>query len=186
MGIETILDGLDSWLFYFFNKTLANPFFDSFMPFVTEIKHWYIFFFIMGLYLLIKGGPRGRVLVIMAVIMILCTDQCSNLLKVLFERVRPCHSLPNVNLLVGCSSAYSFPSNHAVNNFAAAYLFTYFYPKMKWWFYGGAVLISMSRVFVGVHYPFDILGGAVIGTLIAMILIFIWKKINEKFKILKT
>jgi undecaprenyl-diphosphatase len=185
MGIETILDGLDSWLFYFFNKTLANPLFDSFMPFITESKHWFIFYFIVGLYLLIKGGPRGRVLVVIAIVMILCSDQLSNVLKELFGRVRPCHSLPNVNLLVGCSSAYSFPSNHAVNNFAAAYLFTHFYPKMKWWFYTGAIVISLSRVFVGVHYPFDILGGAAIGTLIAMILIFIWKKINEKFKILK-
>ena len=185
MGVEMIFDGIDSWLFYFFNKTLANPFFDSFMPFITETKHWYIFYFLVGLYLVIKGGARGRVAVILAIILILGTDQFSNLLKEFFGRVRPCHSLPNVNLLVGCNDSYSFPSNHAINNFAAAFLFTYFYPKLKWWFYIAATIISLSRVFCGVHYPFDLVAGAAVGILWAMLLVYIWKKFNEKFKILQ-
>ncbi len=185
MDILFYLDNLDAFLFAFFNRTLANPVFDSFMPFITETKHWYIFYVLVGLYLLVYGGPRGRVLVICAIVLVTCSDQLSGFLKEVFHRVRPCHSLPNVNLLVGCNESYSFPSNHAVNNFAAAYLFTYFYPKLKWWFYTGAVIITMSRVFCGVHYPSDVIFGAGIGILLGMGVVFLWKRVNERYKILK-
>ena len=185
MDITFYLDSIDSFIFFFFNKTLANPFFDKFMPFITEAKHWLIFYFLVLFYLLIKGGAKGRVAVIMALVLVFCTDQSSNILKELFMRIRPCHTLPNVNLLVGCTESYSFPSNHAMNNFAAAVLFSHFYPKMKVWLFSGATIVAMSRVFVGVHYVSDIIGGAIVGTLIALGLLYIWKLINNKFKILK-
>jgi undecaprenyl-diphosphatase len=78
------------------------------------------------------------------------------------------------------------PSSHAVNNFAAATLFSHFYPKYRYVLFSGAFIVAISRIFVGVHYPFDMLVGAVLGIIMAMLMLYVWKFINSKFKILKT
>lgn len=177
----------DTSLFYFLNVTIANPVTDVLMPFITERSHWFIFYVLVWLYLFIKGGSKGRVAAIMILILILITDQTAdNVIKPLFQRVRPCHVLSNINLLINCSESYSFPSNHAVNNFAAATLFSHFYPKMKYFLFIGAFIVSLSRVMVGVHYPSDIAGGAIIGIIFTVLIIYIWKLLNNKFHIIKS
>ena len=156
------------------------------MPFITERNHWFIFYFLIWIFLFFKGGRRGKVSAVLILILILITDQFSeNILKQFFQRIRPCDSLPDVNLLVGCTGSFSFPSNHAVNNFAAAALFSFFYPGMKYILYSGAFIVAFSRVFCGVHYPSDVIGGAMIGFVFALILIFLWKKINERINFLQ-
>lgn len=180
-----ILQSIDSSLFYFINVTLANPVTDKFMPFITERNHWFIFYVLIWFYLFVKGGAKGRVAAIMIIFVILASDQFSeNVLKPCFHRTRPCHVLENVNLLINCSESFSFPSNHAVNNFAAAALFSYFYKGMKYVLYGGAFIVAISRVTCGVHYPFDVAGGAIIGILVALGFIHLWKIVDSKFKIL--
>lgn len=176
---------IDEALFYFVNVSLANPVTDRLMPFITERNNWFIFYVLIWLYLMFKGGRRGKITAILIVPLILLSDQFSNnIIKTFFQRIRPCHILPDINLLIGCSDAYSFPSIHAVNNFAAATLFSYFYPRMKYFLYAGAFIISVSRIFVGVHYPFDVIGGAVIGILFGFLMIYLWKLINNRFKLL--
>ena len=180
-----ILQALDEKIFYFINVTLANPVTDKFFPFITVEDHWYVFYAIMWLYLMIAGGRRGRVAALLVLLLVLISDQASsNLIKNFVQRIRPCNTLPNVHLLVGCTNSFSFPSSHAVNNFAGAYFFTYFYPKVKYGLYVGASLMALSRVFCGVHYPFDIFGGMIIGLIIGWIVIEIWKAVNKKLKIL--
>ncbi len=155
------------------------------MPFITERSNWFIFYAIIWIYLVIKGGPRGRTAALLIIPLIFISDQAAdNIIKPFFHRIRPCHVLQNVRLLINCSESYAFPSNHAVNNFAAAALFSNFYPRMKYVLFGGALVVSLSRIFVGIHYPFDIIGGAAIGILFAMLVIYLWKLINRKFKIL--
>ena len=70
--------------------------------------------------------------------------------------------------LIGCSGAYSFPSAHATNTFGCALWLSYFYPRQGWVFFGLSALVSLSRVFVGVHYPSDVLGGWLLGAIIAL------------------
>jgi undecaprenyl-diphosphatase len=180
-----ILQLLDEKLFYYINVTLANPVTDKFFSFITVEDRWFVFYAIIWLYLMIAGGRRGRVAALLALLLVLISDQASsNLIKNLVQRVRPCNALPNVHLLVGCTGSYSFPSSHAVNNFAGAYFFSYFYPKMKYALYTGAFLSAISRVFCGVHYPFDVLGGIIIGLFIGWLVIEFWKALNKKLKIL--
>jgi undecaprenyl-diphosphatase len=180
-----IIQLIDEKIFYFINVTLANPVTDKFFPFITVEDHWYIFYAIMWLYLMIAGGKRGRIAALLVLLLVLISDQASsNLIKNLVQRIRPCNVLPNVHLLVGCTSSYSFPSSHAVNNFAGAYFFSYFYPKVKYGLYTGAFLMAISRVFCGVHYPFDVLGGILIGLLIGWLVITLWTAFNKKLKIL--
>lgn len=178
------LQSADEVLFHFINITLANPVTDKLMPFITERNHWFIFYVIIWLYLFIKGGAKGRVAALMIIPVIFVSDQFADgILKPLFHRTRPCHVLP-VHLLINCSESFSFPSNHAVNNFAAATLFSFFYPKMKYVLFAGALVVALSRVFVGVHYPFDLVAGLIVGSGFAMLFIYIWKMINRKLKIL--
>lgn len=177
---------IDVQVFYFFNKTLANPFTDFLMPFITDINHWKLFYAIMFLYLIIGGGKRGRIVGFSLIILIAASDQLSsNLIKHIVERIRPCNILPDVRTLVNCTQSFSFPSSHAVNNFAGAVFLSRFYPRFKVSFYIAATLMALSRVFVGVHYPSDILSGIIIGVSVGMFFVYIWNSLNNKFKILK-
>ena len=91
-------------------------------------------------------------------------------LKTLIERVRPYETFPAVQLLIDRQKDFSFPSGHAASSFAVAVAMFRLMPKRI----GIAALvlaaaIAVSRLYVGVHYPLDVLGGAALGTLIAMI-----------------
>ncbi len=120
----------------------------------------------MGIWitLMLKGGKRGRLVAGVAVLALLFSDQLnSHLLKPFFSRVRPCHTLSGVHLLVGCSKSYSLPSSHAANCFSMATLFYLEYKRVALPAIVIALLVSYSRVYVGVHYPLDVLIGALVG-----------------------
>jgi len=155
---------VDLDLFRFCNAVFTCQAGDWFFPFITEIRNFYIPYAVLLSALMIFGRSRGLFMVIVLVVVIVASDQLSSsFLKHLFERPRPCHVLTDVRLLVGCGGGWSFPSSHAVNNFAAAAVASAFYPRSARWLYGYALLVAYSRVYVGVHYPSDILGGALIG-----------------------
>ena len=178
------LQNIDTALFYFINKTLANPLTDKIMPFITENNHWFLVYIILLGWLFIKGGAKGRVAVIMALLLVTLTDQVNSFyIKDLFHRIRPCNALPNVHLLVNCTDSFSFTSSHAINNFGAATVFSYFYKNFRYILFGTATLVSLSRVFVGVHYPFDILCGAMLGVFAAWVFIYIWRFISKTLKL---
>ncbi|MBM4174847.1 MAG: phosphatase PAP2 family protein [Ignavibacteria bacterium] len=169
---------IDVSIFYFINGTLANPVFDKLMPFITEVKNWYLVYVLLWFIILFKGGKYRFAMAISMILLITITDQVSSsLLKNLFERVRPCNALPDVHLLAGCTGSYSFPSSHAVNNFAAATFFSFYYKHLKWLLFSVAVIIALSRIFVGVHYPSDVLGGAVIGTILGYLCVKLTERI---------
>jgi undecaprenyl-diphosphatase len=176
------LYSIDVSVFHFINDTIANPLFDKFFPFITEADHWFIAYLILWLILIFKGGRIGRIAAIGTIFLITASDQLSsNLLKNLFERIRPCNALNEVNILINCSSSYSFPSSHAVNNFAAALYFGRIFTKYRWIFITVAALMALSRPYVGVHYPSDIVAGALIGSLVGYVFSYLVLMINEKF-----
>lgn len=157
----------DIWLFHLLNGNWTNPILDVAMPFITDLNKqpWMLALVVaMIIWALWKGGTRGRQAVAVLVLTILVMDQFSSaVLKDLFMRPRPCHELTDVRLLVNCGAGKSFPSSHAVNTFAGAIVLGYFYPRALWYLLGYGLLVAYSRVYVGVHYPFDVIGGAVIG-----------------------
>jgi undecaprenyl-diphosphatase len=165
--MQAIIDSLaqlDTALFYFFNGTLSNPLFDKIMPVITATGNWRPVAAAAGLFWLWKGGSKGRWSVLYAAAVWGVSDLVnSNLAKSLFERPRPCLTLPDVHLLVGCGQTFSFPSGHAVTSFAIATFLGLVYPRTRWVLFPLALLISYSRIAVGVHYSFDILVGWVEG-----------------------
>jgi len=158
------LFSIDLTLFYFFNHTISAPFLDKFFSLITSVNNWYIAYIILLGVSFVQGGRKGKLAVLGIILLILVTDQTGyRLLKEFFERVRPCNSLTDVITPIGCNGTFSFPSNHALNNFAAAMFFYKLYPKLKWVLFISATLVSISRIYLGLHYPSDILGGAIIG-----------------------
>ncbi len=176
---------LDTQLFYFVNVTLANPVTGKFFTLLTQSSNWAMLYLFSALWLLFFDKRRGRIVFVTLIVAILLTDQVSStLIKELVGRLRPCHTLENINLLVSCGAGKSFPSSHAANNFAAAFVLSFFYKKNPWVFYVTASLIAISRVVVGVHYPGDVLAGAMVGTGIALLLRLLLVELFEKrFKI---
>ena len=158
------LYSIDLAIFYFINHSLSTGFLDKFFSTITDVNKWYIAYLILAGIAFFKGGIRGKILVIGLILLIIVTDQTGyRILKVLFERVRPCRAISDAITPLGCSGGYSFPSNHALNNFAAATFISRLFPNYKWVVFIVAALIALSRVYLGVHYPSDILVGALIG-----------------------
>ncbi len=147
----------------------------------------------MGLIYLIylKFGKRLLIVGLFIALLILLGDKISVLMfKDVFERLRPNHEPILVGLaryVDGCGGAgkFGFVSSHATNSFALAVFSSLLLKsKFKWititmllW----AILVSYSRVYVGVHYPADIVGGAILGTVVAFFVFRLMKFLNEKF-----
>ena len=159
------LYSIDVSVFYFINHTLSCGALNKFFTIITNVNNWYIAYLILLGISFVKGGRKGKIAAIGVLLLILLTDQLSaRIIKEIFHRIRPCNALVNVITPLGCNGTFSFPSNHAVNNFAAAVFFYKLFPKIKWAVFIAASLVAISRVYIGVHYPSDILGGAVIGS----------------------
>ena len=131
-------------------------------------------------------------MVLMILVLILLSDQLSVLIKNNVMRYRPCHHLllkDNLNVIDGCGGMYGFVSSHATNSMAlAAFLILaagkrirFLAPVMISWL----LLVSYSRVYLGRHYPSDIVGGWILGLLLAA-LIFYFYKMLRKAKSIKT
>ncbi|HEY6906063.1 MAG TPA: phosphatase PAP2 family protein, partial [Ignavibacteriaceae bacterium] len=170
-------------VFYFFNHTLSAPFLDKFFSIITNVNNWYIAYIILLGISFIKGGRIGKVAAIGVIILIIVTDQTGgHLIKELVQRIRPCNALPDVITPLGCTGSYSFPSNHALNNFAAAVFYYRLFPKLKWALFITACLIAISRVYLGLHYPSDVLGGAVLGIIFGYLFSEIALRLDKRLK----
>ena len=164
------------WIHQYF----SNPLFDIFMPIITNKKNWTLpiigLIFLLGFF----SGPRGKVALTVLIISLSFTDAiCAQILKPFFERIRPSHlNLEEVNLLTSKGGKWSMPSNHAANMFSLAIVLSYFYKKYKPLLFLLAILISFSRVYVGVHFPGDVIVGGFIGVFISSIFLILWGKIK--------
>ena len=171
---------IDLWLFNFINQSLSNPLFDWMMPLFDKPKGWIPFILIFWLFMAYRDKTNRKQLLILVPLIILVGDQLGAYIKDFGLRDRPWFALgvEAVNHLGGMGGKHkSFPSNHALNVSAMAFLFTYIYPKLKYYCWGFALIIMFSRVYIGVHYPMDIFAGFTIGVLISLSLILLYKKV---------
>ncbi len=165
--MESFFYSLDVAVFRWINEGWSNPFFDSFFAFVTDIHHFYWVLIPWLVYLLICGKAKGRWLVLSLVVGITLSDQLSaHVIKYLFERVRPCNVVDGVLTPIGKSSSYSFPSSHASNMGSSMFLLSMAFRPWTPLFVIIALLVGLSRIYLGLHYPSDVLGGYALGLLI--------------------
>ena len=176
------LSTLDAWLFHVVNGGLRCDFLDVAMPYLTKIRHWRIPLGILWLYLFFYGGQRGRIVALLMIPAIAVSDVGGNrVLKKLIERDRPCLIFDDVHLLVGCARSSSLPSIHALNIFTAATLFSAFYgPWIRLLVFSIALMVGFSRVYVGVHYPLDVLAGAALGAGWGILVTGTYKRLRSK------
>lgn len=178
------LYNIDLTVLYFFNHTLSCGFLNKFFSIITDVHNWYIAYVILWGICFFKGGKKGKIIAISVIFLIVISDQFGyRILKEYFGRIRPCNALGDLNLPTGPTGTFSFPSNHALNNFAIAIFFSRFYKDLKWVLFITASLVAISRVYLGLHYPSDILGGAIIGLVIGYYYAELVMYITKRFKI---
>lgn len=174
----------DTFLFYLINQKSQNPFFDWLMPFITDLRNSVFLLSALALWILYRQKKEGIIFLIFMGLTLAITDQfSSSFFKDIVGRIRPCHTLTEVRLLTDCNTSYSFPSSHAVNIFAGAFFLAKPFKQFSIFFYAVASLVAYSRVYIGIHYPFDALGGAALGLLIAWPLRWLNGWVVENFKI---
>ena len=173
--IDKIVE-IDKQMMVFLNKTISNPIFDFIMPIITDQNFLVFSALILIGYLAYYGGKRGRITIVVLLIAAGFSDAiCFQIIKPWVGRIRPSHEFYEyINLLVSKGGKYSFPSNHAANSFVFATVLSYFYDKNRISLYILASTIAFSRVYVGVHYPLDIIFGSVIGYIISWIILSLW------------
>src|SRR5688572_2428882 len=152
---------LDTSLFRAINIGLQHPWLDATMPFFA----WNAFFvpclIVLGIGLLWKGGRRGRIFVlVLAVILALGDALVINTIKDVVARPRPFNDVPDLKLLVGYGRSGSMPSSHTATWFAGMLIAYAFYRRTILFMLPLALVMAFSRVYVGAHYPSDVLAGA--------------------------
>lgn len=144
-----------------------TPFIDQLMVFFTTIGDLGAVWLVLTVFLLFRRSTR-RTGIILAVALVLDVISCNLLLKNLVARIRPC-DVADVTLLISHPSGFSFPSGHTAASFAAIGVLFCTKSRLRWLALGMAVLISFSRLYLFVHWPTDVLGGIVLGTLLGIL-----------------
>ena len=168
----------DQNLFFTINHGLSNSFFDWLMPALRNRFFWTPLYLFIIIFSIRTYGKQGWIMILFLGLTFGCTDFISSsLIKPTVQRLRPCNDpeiKSDVKNLIDCGSGYSFPSSHASNHFGlAVFLIVLFFSKWKLILPIGllwAASISFAQVYVGVHYPIDILAGAMLGGMIGFIM----------------
>ncbi len=170
------IESIDQILFRFINYSLSNPVFDVFMPFITEQNVWGIPIAIAAVAGIIFGDKKTKFIMLGGLLAVGLGDFISSgIMKSFFEQYRPCKELSDLVLRINCGGRLSFPSGHATGTMIMAVWFGYHYKKWLPYFFAFALTISFSRVYVGVHWTSDVLGGMLLGYGIARSFIYFWE-----------
>lgn len=177
----------DIALFYEINRVWTHPVLDILLPFFRNKVFWAPLYLFLASFFLINFKRKG-LWVILCLIATVCVSDfaSSKVMKPMIKRDRPCNNVelqPYVRTLIRCGPGKSFTSSHATNHFAIAiFLAVIFGRKRRWLWLTGifwASVISYSQVYVGVHFPMDILGGAILGTIIGLLMARFCRKVVD-------
>lgn len=168
----------DADLFLIINQDMANICFDWLMPLLRNPYTWAPLYLFILIFSIKTYKKRGIIMMVFLLLTFGAADFLSaSVIKPVVKRVRPCNELTLQGEMVSrirCGSGYSFPSSHASNHFAIA-LFLIMVYRNRWkailWFaLIWAFAVSFAQIYVGVHYPIDVICGAILGSLIGYLI----------------
>lgn len=163
-----------------FLQSIRTPAGDFIVPLITYLGEFGAVWIVLAIVLLTQRKYR-RAGLIVAVALILDLIICNGILKHIFMRTRPCDINKTVKLIIPHPSEYSFPSGHSAASFAAASALLFAgHKKMSYWAFGLAVVIGFTRLYLYVHFPTDILGGALAGVLAGFLASVLVKFVEKK------
>ncbi len=162
---------IDAGIFRWINQIMVHPALDDLMVFLTTFRLSSHIFLLAALFIIIRKQRGAFVVLLFTLLAVGLADYtASGILKPLFQRIRPCFALQGCRLLIDQSHSYSFASSHAANSAAVASMIWIFFRRgepVERLFSAVMVLyaflVGYSRVYVGVHYPGDVLAGMMIG-----------------------
>jgi len=191
-----LIEHIDINLFYLINRGGKNSLFDLVMPILSDMKYFYIPLALLWVFMVAKKNLKTRMIAVTILLLITASDLVnSRVLKPVFGRAKPYYTISNIHYYNNTTwtitsklekaiktKKYAFPSSHATNLFAAAFFLSYYYPKFFPFFYLIAIMVGYSRIYLGEHYPFDVIAGGIEGTLFGLIFVWIGNQIMVFFE----
>ncbi|MFA6317193.1 MAG: phosphatase PAP2 family protein [Elusimicrobiota bacterium] len=167
-GLLDFLSRVDRALFDLVNRDWTHPWLDAFFPWLTELDRSRVFLFgavpvLLGFWVYRQKGRAVKIILATALAVGFCDAVSYRFIKPAVARSRP--SIFFSTIRTTRHTGWSFPSNHSANTFAGATVLAMAVPGAGVPAFGVAALVAYSRVYCGVHYPFDVLAGALLGLL---------------------
>lgn len=179
---EMLLTAINGW---------HTPWLDSFFSFITNKKTWIPLYILLLVYFVWKLGYKKAIgVAVCTIVAVGLSDLISvHAFKDVFLRLRPCHQehlRPLLHLVNNkCGGTYGFVSSHAANHFAMAWIFFFvlkpIISKWSYVFFIWAGLIALSRVYLGVHFPTDVLVGGALGSIIALAIYQVFVRLERTY-----
>lgn len=175
-------NNFDFPILYFIQENMVNPILNSIMLFFTHLGEFGIIWFLISIIMIFNKKYRrcGILMICSMALAFILGEIC---IKNVVCRVRPCYQDTTINMLIEKPKGYSFPSSHSSTSFAMMSASIYYNRKLGFALLPIALIICFSRLYLFVHFPSDVIGGALLGTLSAVIVLLIYNFfIKDKLK----
>ena len=169
INIEKNIAKFDNYILNIIKRYVHNKYLDIIMPITTVMGNLGVIWILIAIILILDKPYRvvGNSIILT---LIISTIVGEGIIKHIVRRVRPCNKLENINAISLKPKSYSFPSGHTLSSFAAAEMLSMYFTEYKLLFMLIAFLIALSRLYLYVHYPTDVISGIIIGVICSKII----------------